>query len=174
MMRALLAAVAAVVALIAAVIANLYFCWGPPTTVVLVRHADRQGTADALSNAGVTRAQELAHVMAKSGITAIYTSEALRTQETAAPTAAALGLVPAAVAAADVVGLADRIRANQAGQSVLVVGHSDSVPQVIAEFGGPAVDIPADEFDNLYILTLCRCRWQGVALTNLQYGATSP
>jgi hypothetical protein len=70
--------------------------------------------------------------------------------------------------------LANRIRANQAGQKVLVVGHSDSVPQVIAEFGGPAVNIPANEFDNLYVLTLCRCRWQGVALTNLQYGATSP
>lgn len=161
--------------LIAVAVVSWYFCWGMPTTVLLVRHADRQGTADALTAAGTARAQALAHVMEKSGISAIYTSEAARTQQTAAPTASLLGITPAAVAAADVAGLVATLRTDHSGQKVMVVGHSNTVPQIIAELGGPAVTIGSAEYDNLYVLTVCRCRrWGGIGLTNLQYGAASP
>ncbi len=160
--------------LIALPILYWYFCWGPSTTVFLARHADRQDGVDALTAAGAARARALAHVLEKSGISAIYTSEATRTQQTVAPTANLLGIVPVAMAAADVAGLVRAIRRDHSGQSVLVVGHSDTVPQIIAEFGGPNVVIGANEYDNLYVLTLCRCRWARVRLTNLQYGAASP
>ena len=40
--------------------------------------------------------------------------------------------------------------------------------------GGPAVTIDGNEYDNLFVLTLCRCRWQGIGLSNLQYGVASP
>ena len=149
-----------------------YLCWGAPTTVLLVRHADRQAGADALSAAGLARAQELAHVMEKSGISAIYTSDAARTQQTAAPTAGLLGLAP--VAMANVADIVSSIRTHHTGRKVLVVGHSNTVPEIIAEFGGPVVAIGDNEYDNLYALTVCRCRWRGVGLTNLQYGAVSP
>lgn len=162
------------VTLIAALVVYWRFCWGTPTTVLLLRHADRQAAVDALTAAGTARAEVLAHVMEKSGVSAIYTSEAARTQQTAAPTASLLGITPVAVAASDVAGLVSTIRTNHSGQKVLVVGHSDTVPQIIAEFGGPAVTIGSNEYDNLYVLSLCRCRWEGVALTNLQYGAASP
>lgn len=151
-----------------------YFCWGTQTTVLLVRHADRQGSADALSPGGTARAQELADVLEKSGISAIYTSEAVRTQQTAAPTASLLGITPTAVASADVAALVGAIRGGHSGQTVLVVGHSNTLPQIIAEFGGPALTIGETEYDNFFVLTLCRCRWQSVKLTNLQYGAASP
>lgn len=150
-------------------------CWGSPTVVLLVRHAERQDGADALNiPTGTARAKELARVLEKSGISAIYTSEAARTQQTAAPTASLLGITPATVAAADVAGLVSAIRTNQLGQKVLVVGHSNTVPQIIAEFGGPAVTIDPNEYDNFYVLTLCRCRGERIRLTNLQYGAASP
>ena len=160
--------------LIVITVVYLYFCWGTQMTILLVRHADRDGSADALSDAGTARALELAHVLEKSGISAIYTSEANRTQQTAAATAALLGITPVVVPAADVSGLVSAIRSNHAGQTVLVVGHSNTVPQIIEEFGGPAVIIGENEFDNLYVLTLCCRRWQRVRLTNLQYGAASP
>ncbi len=162
------------VTLVAVAVVQWYLCWGNPTTVLLLRHADRQNGVDALTVAGTARAQELAHVMEKSGIRAIYTSEAARTQQTAAPTAALLGITPVAIVAADVAGLVSTIRTNHYGQKVLVVGHSNTVPQIIAEFGGPVVTIDGNEFDNLYVLTLCRCRWHSFGLTNLQYGAASP
>lgn len=160
--------------LIVIAVVYLYFCWGNQTTILLVRHADRQGTEDILSDAGIVRAQELAQVLEKSGISAIYTSEATRTQQTAAPTATLLGITPVAIPASDVASLVSAIRSDNSGQTVLIVGHSNTVPQIIAEFGGPTVSIGANEYDNFYILTLCRCRWQSVHLTNLQYGAMSP
>ena len=161
-------------ALVVIAVISLYFCWGTQTTILLVRHADRQGSADALNRAGAARAQELARVLEKTGISAIYTSEAIRTQQTATPTASQLGITSVAVPAADVAGLLSTIRSRNSGQTVLVVGHSSTVPQIIAEFGGPAVMIGENEFDNLYVLNLCCCRWQTVKLTNLQYGAPSP
>lgn len=160
--------------LIAIAVVYLYFCCGTLTTVLLVRHADRQDGADALTAAGTARAQALAHVLEKSGLSAIYTSEAVRTQQTAAPTASLLGITPVAVAASDVAGLVSTIRSNHSGQKVLVVGHSNTVPQIVAEFGGPVVTIGSNEYDNLYVLTLYRCCWENLKLTNLQYGAASP
>jgi broad specificity phosphatase PhoE len=160
--------------LLVVLVALIYFCWGTQTTVLLVRHADRQGNADALNAAGTERAEELAHVLEKAGIGAIYSSEAVRTQQTAAPTATLLGLTPTAMPAADVAGLVSLIRSDHSGQTVLVVGHSNTVPQIIVALGGPTVTIGENEYDNLYVLTLCPCRWQNVKLTSLQYGAASP
>ena len=148
-----------------------YFCCGPATTVLLVRHADRQGSDDALSAEGTVRAQALAQVMGKSGIRAIFTSDAARTQQTAAPAATALGITP--VAAKDVREVVRTIHTSHSGQKVLVVGHSNTVPQIIAALGGPAVTIGEGEFDNLYVLTISHCPWQSVTLTNLRYGAAS-
>ncbi|MDG4563454.1 MAG: phosphoglycerate mutase family protein [Candidatus Competibacter sp.] len=137
-------------ALVVIVVAYLFICWGTPqTTILLVRHADWQGSTDTLSPAGTARAQDLARVLAKSGVSAIYTSEAIRTQETAAPTASQLGITPLAVPAADVTGLVSTIRSSNSGQTVLVVGHSNTVPQIIAEFGGLTGTISETEFDNL-------------------------
>lgn len=161
-------------ALVVIAVIYLCFCWGTQTTILLVRHADRQGSADALNPAGTARAQELARVLEKSGISAIYTSEAIRTQQTAAPTASLLSITPVPVPATGVADLVSTIHSSNSGQSVLVVGHSNTVPQIIAEFGGPTVIIGENEFDNLYVLNLCRCRWHTVKLTNLQYGAASP
>src|SRR5262245_3459043 len=66
--------------------------------VILVRHAELAGAAMAppqdvpLSDAGQARAARLASLLKDAGITAIYTTEFLRTQQTAAPLAQALQL----------------------------------------------------------------------------------
>ena len=164
--------VAGIIVLVVALLVYGYWC--RPTEVLLVRHADRQGQSDALSADGFARAQELARVLKKSGIRAIYTSEATRTQQTASPTAALLGLTPSVIQASDVAGLVSAIRTQHAGQKVLVVGHSNTLPQIIAALGGPSVTINSDEYGTLYRLTLRRCGARRVALTTLQYGAASP
>src|SRR5262245_43762571 len=64
--------------------------------VFLVRHADLVGQAMAppkelpLSEAGQARAEKLASLLKDAGITAIYTTEFLRTKKTAEPLAQAL------------------------------------------------------------------------------------
>lgn len=158
--------------LLAVLLACWYCC--RPTEVLLVRHADRQGQSDALSAAGLVRAQELARVLEKAGIRAIYTSEAARTQQTASPVAELLGLTPLVLDASDVAGLVNAIRTRHAGQKVLVVGHSNTLPQIIAALGGPSVTINSDEYDTLYLLTLRRCGSPRITLTTRPYGAASP
>ncbi len=136
-------------------------------TVILVRHAERaDGGAAAqagsmtgapadpsLSPAGVARAEKLASMLADAGIRGIYTSEFKRTQETARPLASRLGLEINAVASRDSAQLVAKIRAAHARGTVLVIGHSNTIPAVIKAFGGPDIKIPDAEYGGLYVLT---------------------
>ena len=132
--------------------------------VILVRHAERaDGGAGAntmttapadplLSAAGAARAARLAQVLADAGITAIYATEFRRTQDTAKPLAAKLGVPVQSVPAKDTVGLVAKLRAGHAKDVVLVIGHSNTVPEVIKALGGPTVTIGDQEYDSLFVL----------------------
>ena len=120
--------------------------------VVLVRHAEPATGGDnpGLSAAGRRRAATLAEMLAGAGITAIFTSELRRTKDTAAPLAALLSIRPVEIADAPAAA-ARQVKA--AGKRVLVVGHTNTVPQVIEALGGPAnVVINAKEFDRMFVL----------------------
>jgi broad specificity phosphatase PhoE len=94
------------------------------------------------------------------GVGAIVTSGVTRTRATAAPTAEALGVEPVTVGltggvAAHVRATADTVRRRFAGRTVLVVGHSNTVPAIIAALGGPRVpEICDSEYDNLFVLVI--------------------
>lgn len=150
----------------------------PVTTVILVRHAEKVTDAaltdPPLTEAGQMRARELARVLGESGIDAIFTTPFTRTRDTARPAATALKLTlneikTGATYAADV---AAKIRAEHAGQTVLVVGHSNSTQNVIRALGienAPA--IAESTYDDLFIVTLV----EGAApqMTWLRYGAVA-
>ena len=132
---------------------------------ILIRHADVNagGTDPDLNAAGQTRAQELVHVLGDAGIVAILVTSLRRSQQTAAPLAAALGIQPTVTDQIDDAVAA--IRSRQRGDTVLVIGHTNTVPEIIAGLGGPAdVTIGPDEFDRLFVLSERR-------LTRLRYGA---
>src|SRR5213593_2619217 len=77
--------------------------------VVIVRHAEKAangGNDPDLSSAGRARANELARILKDSGITAIFTSEFKRTQETAAPTATSTHVTATVIPAKDTAALA--------------------------------------------------------------------
>ena len=133
--------------------------------MILVRHADvdAHGSDPALNPAGAARAQELVHVLGDAGIAAILITALRRTQRTAAPLAAALGIDPAVTDSVDEA--VASIRSAPSGTAVLVVGHTNTVPEIIAALGGPSdVTIDADEFDRLFVLSRRH-------LTRLRYGA---
>ncbi|MEA3031502.1 MAG: hypothetical protein QOG13_2827 [Sphingomonadales bacterium] len=65
---------------------------------------------------------------------AIYVSDYKRTRQTAAPLAASLGLTPIVYDPADTPGLIARVRAGPA--PALIVGHSNTVPDIVAALGG--------------------------------------
>jgi len=129
--------------------------------VFLVRHAERadaaspqmQGQADPpLSAAGEARAAKLAGMLADAGIKAIIVTEYRRTQDTARPLATKLGLTAQRVSARETGALVAKLRSEHADEIVLVVGHSNTVPDIIKSLGGPDVKISDDDYDNLFIV----------------------
>lgn len=133
------------------------------TTIVVVRHAEK-ATDDprnpTLSHAGQDRAQDLAEALDGAGLSAVYVTEFRRTQLTAAPAAQRFGLTPEIRPAASqetpayAKALATRILSKNAGKSVLVVGHSNTVPEIVKALSGrtvPEIDEPT-EFDRLYVI----------------------
>lgn len=65
---------------------------------------------------------------------AIYVSDYKRTRQTAAPLAARLGLTPIVYDPADTPALVARVRAGPS--PALVVGHSNTVPDIVEQLGG--------------------------------------
>src|SRR5881392_3136692 len=124
--------------------------------VVIVRHAEKAangGKDPDLSLAGRARADELARILRDSGITAIFTSEFKRTQETAAPTATSAHVSPTVVAAKDTDALLAKL--HQLNGNALVVGHGDTIPNIIKALGiNNTINIPDEDYSELLIVTL--------------------
>ena len=102
-------------------------------TYVLVRHAEKDATiADdpPLTAMGEARAQRLADGLRRIPLDAIYSTAYRRTRDTAAPVAASHGLPVLDYAAADAASFAQRLRREHPRGTVLVVGHSNTVPQL--------------------------------------------
>lgn len=133
------------------------------TMVVVVRHAEK-ATDDprdpGLSAAGAARAQALANALRHLALDAVLVSQFRRTQLTAAPAAAEAGIQPIEMAAsaatvADAEAIAARILRDFPGGTVLVVGHSNTVPAIVAALSGhPPVDMADDEYDRFTLVSV--------------------
>ena len=125
-----------------------------PLEFVVARHAekDADGTKDPpLSAAGRERAQRLVqHVGAP--LAAAYATGYRRTQQTAAPTAAARGIAVATYDATQPeAAFAATLRERHASGTVLVVGHSNTVPGIVSTLCGCDVaPIGDNDYDRLY------------------------
>lgn len=140
--------------------------------VIVVRHAERAGGAGnavPLSEAGRCRAGKLAAMLADAGVQAIFSSEAARTRETAEPLAGKLGLTVRQHPGGDTPGLLRQVREAARTGAVLVVGHSNTVPEIVAGLGGgTASPLGEAEFDRLYVVT------PGSPAALLRYGGCAP
>jgi broad specificity phosphatase PhoE len=135
------------------------------TTIIVVRHAEKvqdNGADPPLAPAGVARAELLARMFgdaaAPGHIDAIYVSPTLRNRMTAGPLAARLGIAPVVAPARDVRQLIRRVLREHEGGRVLVVGHSDTVPDIVESLTG-AKRLPpiADaDYGTMYIVTVPR------------------
>jgi broad specificity phosphatase PhoE len=150
----------------------------PVTTVILVRHGEKvtdPAVKDPeLTAAGAARARELARVLSGVEVHAIYVTPFTRTRQTAAPLAAASGVKAIEIEAGKEypAEMAKRIRAEHTGRTVVVVGHSNTTPDVIRALGVPNPPaIPDSEYDDLFIVTFA----EGSAprLVALRYGAVA-
>jgi broad specificity phosphatase PhoE len=127
------------------------------STVLLVRHADIDLPAlsrdPVLNAAGVQRAEELARVVGAAQVASVFTSALRRTKLTAAPLTTRLGLRPSEVPPPEE--FARQVRAGELGAVIMVVGHSNTVPEMIAALGVVTPPIIGErEFDNLFLVTV--------------------
>lgn len=134
-----------------------------PTIVYVVRHVEAATpTGDpSPTDAGVARAERLAAWMADKQLGAIDATQFKRTQETGKVVADAMGLAvelvpvdPANVAAYPAL-IAAHVKQQHAGQAILVVGHTTTVPGTVEALSGtPVPPISMTEYDRLYTITI--------------------
>ena len=153
----------------------------PATVVIIVRHAERApGSGDPpISEAGQARARALAEIGKAAGVSAVITTQFQRTRQTAQPLVEAQGITPVVVTTqADVAKHAAEIAAavrQFAGKTVLVVGHSNTVPAIVAALGGPKyADLCEPEYDSLITLVLEAEGGGVVRAVRSRFGAATP
>lgn len=160
----------------------------PATTVLVVRHTEKAEALHdnpALTEAGHERAQALAQSASVAGVGAVYASPLQRTQQTVQPTADLVGLTVEVVKKEEIKKLARLIRDEHPGETILVAGHSNTVPRIIEALGGSSLcpepfplykdgtcHLPEDEFDNLFIVTVPKSGKSTVL--RLKYGVPTP
>jgi broad specificity phosphatase PhoE len=145
------------------------------TTVVLVRHAEKAlSTIDdpPLSPEGEQRSERLAQMFGEGEgagrLDAIYVTSTRRTQQTAAPLAARLHLVPVVLTSFDSAATAARLLREHRGGTVLLIGHSNTLPQLVLELSGKQIEpIPEIDYGEIYVLSVPR--FGGASLLRMKY-----
>jgi broad specificity phosphatase PhoE len=138
-----------------------------------MRHAEKMTSIPEdkdppLAPAGEARALELAQLFGRApkgeGLDAIIVSEFRRTQDTVRPLANRLGIPVIVVPADDPAGAAKRAVSENRGGRVLIVGHSDTVPEIVKELSG--VDVgPMSEADYGIVYVVAVPRFSRPAVT---------
>ncbi|MEP6993423.1 MAG: phosphoglycerate mutase family protein [Acidobacteriota bacterium] len=122
------------------------------SAVIVVRHAEKVSDADErLSDAGRARAARLATLLKDANVAAIYSTDTERTRDTVKPIAE---LRKAPVRIYDKIPpLIQSLRHEHANDVVLIVGHSNTVPELLKALGcaGDVAIAPA-EYDNLFVV----------------------
>ena len=150
--------------------------------VFALRHADRTATGDDLSPAGRKGALLLARMLAESGVSVVFRSDAVRAARTVEPLKQKLSnaLIVKEVGfegpngvASHIAKVVDFVKAQPAVAVVAVVSHSNTVGPILQGLGaGPVAPIGDNEFDKLFVLF--RAPNVPASLTMLRYGAPTP
>ena len=152
-----------------------------PSTIILVRHAEKAPTPAVdppLTSVGQQRARDLATALADAHVSTILATQFQRTQATARPLAELVGqtmiIVPATTDPdAHAEAVAAKARSAPAGSIVLIVGHSNTVPLIISALGGPKMEELCDrEYSDLFVLEMSASG--APHLIRGRYGAADP
>jgi broad specificity phosphatase PhoE len=128
-----------------------------PVTVFLVRHAEKgpEVPDPSLTEVGRRRAAELARVLSDAHVTALFTTEFKRTQETLSPLAAASGVTPVHLLARDVDILIEDLRKLSPGTRAVVATHSNLIHVIAQRLTGVTLPPLTDlDYDRLVVVTV--------------------
>lgn len=150
------------------------------TVVLIVRHADKASEEEdsPLSDMGRQRAQALALVAQDAGVSAIYTTQFKRNHETAQPLAERIGVavteLPVNLQNPGDYGkrLAADILDKHRGQTVLVIGHGNTVASIAEGLTGRTQQLGDIQYSDLLIVSVPPSG-QEATLIRAQYGVNT-
>lgn len=136
----------------------LGFSQGRLTTLILVRHAEKDksttGKDPDLSEEGRRRANRLAEVLAHTEVASVYTTPYQRTRQTVAPLATSKKINLKEYRPGQT-GEIDRMITENEGKTVLVCGHSNTIPAIANYLTGTDnyKDFDEHDYGNLMVIT---------------------
>lgn len=141
--------------LLAAALALLATTAPAQEAVFVIRHAEKAAGEDPpLTEAGRLRAAAWAEMLQGAGIRQVITSDTWRTRETGAIIATALGTAQTEVDRRDIAGLVDLLGFDHEDERVLIVGHAETIPSILAGLGhAGTVEVSQADFASLFVLT---------------------
>lgn len=121
-------------------------------TVYVIRHMRKaDGDDPVLSAEGMAEAARLADALRDKGVRMIFVTATRRSRMTGEPLAAATGARIETYDPKDSPALVARVSAIPG--SVLVVGHSNTVPGLVSAFGGPRIGaMPETDYGRLFAI----------------------
>lgn len=137
-------------------------------TVILIRHAEKVISSDkdpALTEAGIQRANALVDLFSNAKPSAIFATQYQRTQLTVKPLSVAID-VPISILEINAENTAQfpallmqQICTLPKDSIALVVGHSNTLPLIVATWtNAPVKPIADDEYNRIFILKIKDCK----------------
>jgi len=119
-----------------------------------MRHAEQSADPEpVLTEAGQRRATALVRASMTQDHRHLRDEHAVDPQETAEPTANALGITHTVVPRQEIEGLVARVRAEPRQERVLIVNHSLNVPGLLKAFGHPeGIRVALDDYEPLFVI----------------------
>lgn len=111
-------------------------------------------------------------MLGQAGVSHVYSTEMIRSRETAGPLAQKLGLTPKVIPVAQTDALVADLKTLPPGSVVLVINHSGTIPTLLEKLGAekPAAIIE-EQYDRLFVVT--RSTDGGARSVELRYGIPS-
>lgn len=130
--------------------------------VYVVRHAEKltdnpKERDPQLSQLGIERAEALKKYLGGKGIDSIFSTNFKRTKLTGYPLADKMGLTVKTYAQDKQKALVKQLLANAVGKKIVIIGHSNTVLDIISAFGGekPMKElIEETDYDYIFALTI--------------------
>lgn len=121
-------------------------------TIFVTRHMQKaEGNDPPLSREGAVSAERLADILADENVSAIFATSTRRAMETAAPLSNRTGMAVTAYDPRDPQLLVTAVAASKG--SVLIVGHSNTVHDLIERLGGqPPIQLADDDYGRVFVI----------------------
>ena len=150
-MNKLLLALVITIISVTACSTRVYSPEGSVTTVIMIRHADRDTGDSMLNDFGIARAAALPEAVSEYNIQAIYSPNLTRNIDTVKPLSNKIGVAITLVdSKPDVNMISKRLLNEHPGKTVLWVGNTSNLGLIFANLGGEGT--PPVEYGDLYIL----------------------